>query len=169
LLEPCDLVNEAYLRLAKQGPPSYASREQFFSFWLCNMGRVLIDHIRSQQAKKRGAGQQLVSIDDLQVRAPEVPDMTAIETAIAYLKKANPENRRLVALRIFGDLTAKEIARSCGIAESTARRKWAQAKAGLRKDLHAAGFHAGDLGRPSSENVRRKHRRREADGGVSAG
>ena len=74
LLEPLDLVHETYLRLADTGRDSYASRAQFFYFAVGNMKRLLADHIRSRQAKKRDGGRQRVSLDTLQWPAPENQD-----------------------------------------------------------------------------------------------
>jgi RNA polymerase sigma factor (TIGR02999 family) len=151
LLEPLDLVQETYLRLAEQGPDSYISRAQFFYIAVRNMKWLLADHIRSRLTQKRGGGGQHVPIDNLELAAPEIPDMAAIETVMIWLKTEAPQIRHIIELRIFEDLSSKQIAGISGLGESTVRLKWRQARTQLRKELHAAGFRAGTL----SENQER--------------
>ena len=50
------LVNEAYLRLLKQGPTEADNRPHFLAIASRLMRQILVDYARSHQAAKRGAG-----------------------------------------------------------------------------------------------------------------
>jgi RNA polymerase sigma factor (TIGR02999 family) len=135
MLEPLDLVHETYIRLAQQGPDSYINRAQFFCVAVCNMHRVLIDHIRFRRAKKRGGDCRKIPLETLQLAAPDAADVAAIDEAVVELKSGDPVLGHIAELRILGNLSAKEIARECGVAESTARKKWALARVQLQEKL----------------------------------
>src|SRR5215203_1421899 len=55
-LQPTALIHEAYLRLVGQGQPEWSSRAQFFRFSAHLMRQILVDHARTRNAAKRGAG-----------------------------------------------------------------------------------------------------------------
>ena len=55
-LQPTALVHEAYSRLVKQDEPDYRSRAHFMSVAAQVMRQILIDHARTRDAGKRGAG-----------------------------------------------------------------------------------------------------------------
>ena len=54
-LRPTALVNEAYLRLARQRRVVWQDRAQFFGVAATVMRRLLVDHARQHAASKRGA------------------------------------------------------------------------------------------------------------------
>jgi DNA-directed RNA polymerase specialized sigma24 family protein len=155
-MEPLDLVQETYLRLAEEGPDYYVNRAQFFYVAVRNMKWLLKDHIRLCQAQKRGGGQQRVPLDAFDLPAPEISDMAASEIVMMRLKSETPQIRGLMKLRIFKGLSSKEIAGISGLAESTVRLKWSRPMTQLRKELHAAGFRtrtlSGNKDRMGDEN-----------------
>jgi RNA polymerase sigma-70 factor, ECF subfamily len=135
LFEPAELVHETYIRLAQYGPDDYVNRAQFFYIAVGNMHRVLTDLARRRTARKRGGDWQRVALDDVQLSCPEVPELRAIDEALARLESATPQLGRIADFRLRNDLSAKEIAKAVGIAESTARKKWNIARTQLRKEL----------------------------------
>ena len=54
LLQPTALVHEAYLRLVDQTRIDWRGRTHFYASAAGTMRRVLIDHARSRDRKKRG-------------------------------------------------------------------------------------------------------------------
>src|SRR3954462_10185734 len=63
-LQPTALIHEAYLRLIGQGQPEWSSRAHFFRFSAHLMRQILVDHARTRNAVKRGAGFQKVTLSD---------------------------------------------------------------------------------------------------------
>ena len=61
-LESAALVNEAYLRLVRQGVPQWQNRAHFFGVAAQLMRHILVDHARNRLAAKRGAGVPRLSL-----------------------------------------------------------------------------------------------------------
>ncbi|MEM6576308.1 MAG: ECF-type sigma factor, partial [Pseudomonadota bacterium] len=59
------LVNEAYLKVAAQEKSQWSNRAQFFSVASMAMRRILVNHARDNQRKKRGGGAVRISLDQL--------------------------------------------------------------------------------------------------------
>ena len=62
-LQSAALVNEVYLRLVRQEPPQWQTRAHFFGVAVHLMRQILVDHARSHEAAKRGAGVPPLSLD----------------------------------------------------------------------------------------------------------
>ena len=70
-LQTTALVHEAYLRLVDQNRPSFANRAHFFAVAAKAMRQILVDHAKSQQRQKRGAGASKVELDETALISPE--------------------------------------------------------------------------------------------------
>src|SRR5271163_3461212 len=70
-LQATALVHEAYLKLVQQRSVDWQSRAHFFGIAAQMMRRILIDHARGHLRDKRGAGQQVVPLDEAVVFSPE--------------------------------------------------------------------------------------------------
>src|SRR5579863_4165556 len=70
-LQATALVHEAYLKLVQQRTVDWQSRAHFFGIAAQMMRRILIDHARGHLRDKRGAGQQVVPLDEAVVFSPE--------------------------------------------------------------------------------------------------
>lgn len=142
-LQPTALVHEAYLRLINQQPKSWKNRAHFFAVAALLMRQILVDHARRHHAAKRGDGMQHVRLDSavLQVASPvafaleESEDLIALDDALRELSTANPRQSRIVELRFFAGMSAKEIAHVLGISERTVDRERAAAQAWLFRRL----------------------------------
>ena len=134
-LQPTALVHEAYLKLIDQRRADWKNRAQFFGVAAQVMRRILIDHARAQRTAKRGAG-ETVSLDTAKeiARAP-IPDVLALDAALARLAALDPRQAQLVELRCFGGLTIEEVAHVIGISETTVKQEWRLAKAWLYHQL----------------------------------
>jgi RNA polymerase sigma factor (TIGR02999 family) len=136
-LQPTALVHEAWLRLGGSAQPSWRSRAHFFAAAAEAMRRILIDHARRRQAQRHGGGQQRLDVDDIELVAnrPSDDSLLAVNDALHRLAEVDPPKAELVKLRYFGGLTIPEAAQTLGIAEATANRWWAYARAWLHQEV----------------------------------
>jgi RNA polymerase sigma factor (TIGR02999 family) len=140
-LQPTALVHEAWLRLGDQHGARWESRTQFFAIAVQMMRRVLVDHARTRQALKRGAGAVQVSLGDVdrpaESAALDAVDLLALDEALGRLAAVDPEKARLVELRYFAGLSIPEAATALGVSQATIGREWAVARMFLRRELGA--------------------------------
>jgi RNA polymerase sigma factor (TIGR02999 family) len=138
-LQPTALVHEAYGRLVSQHEP-FRNRAQFFAIASQMMRRVLVDHARAYQARKRASGGLRVELTEgIAVAEPRQADLIALDHALEELAALDERQARLVELRFFGGLTAEEAAEALAISLATANRDWALARAWLFRRLKQAG------------------------------
>lgn len=136
-LQPTALVNEAFLRLVGN-QDQLEDRAHFFGAAAKAMERVLVDHARQKQAKKRGGGAARVTLHEVHAHAP-APNLDVLETheAIDTLEQESPELASLIRLRYFVGMTLEQIAESTGVSLATIKRRWTFAKAWLYDRLGA--------------------------------
>lgn len=138
-LQPTALVHEAWLRLGADQQPDWKSRAQFFSAAAEAMRRILIDSARRRLAQRRGGRQEHVNIDDIDLAAAsDDARVLNVNEALEKLALDEPQKAALVKLRYFAGLTLEEAAQALEIAEPTARRWWAYARAWLIDEMNAA-------------------------------
>ena len=135
-LQGTALVHEAYLRLVGDGAPHWAGRAHFFGAAAEAMRRILIERARRKQRLKRGAGQNRIELDDLDL-AVEGPgdDLLALDEAISQLAAVDKTKANLVKLRYFAGLTLEQAAEILGLSPTTAKRYWTYARAWLYRAL----------------------------------
>jgi RNA polymerase sigma-70 factor, ECF subfamily len=134
-LQPTALVNEAYLRLADQRTP-YRSRAHFFAIAAQAMRRVLVDHARARDSKKRGDGRRPIALPQDAIAAPQKEvDLLALDESLSALARVDPESARVVEMRFFAGMEVEAIAEFMGVSERTVRRHWVYAKAWLSRAL----------------------------------
>ena len=134
-LQPTALVNEAYVKLAEQRG-EWRSRSHFFAIAAQAMRRVLVDHARARDAKKRGDGVRPIALPEGDLPAPrgEV-DILALDEALIALARVDAESARVVEMRFFAGMEMEAIAEYLGVSERTVRRHWVYAKAWLARAL----------------------------------
>lgn len=135
-LQPTALVHEAWMRLVGDGQPQFQNRAHFFKAAAEAMRRILIEHARSKNALKRGAGVEHVELDgvDVAVKA-DATTLLLINDALEKLAREDPAPAELVKLRFFTGLTNQQAAETLGISERTAKRDWEFARAWLYDEL----------------------------------
>jgi RNA polymerase sigma factor (TIGR02999 family) len=139
-LQPTALVHEAWLRLGADHQPDWKSRAQFFAAAAEAMRRILIDSARRRLAQRRGGRIEHVNIDDMDLAAAaEDSPVLKVNDALEKFAVDEPQKAELVKLRYFAGLTLEEAAQVLEIAEPTARRWWAYARACLLKEMSGAG------------------------------
>ena len=131
-LQPTALVHEAWLRLAGGKNQSWENRAHFFGAAAEAMRRILIERARRKSRLKRGSGQALLDIADLDVIAA-LPDekVLLVDEALERLKQEDPEKAEIVMLKFFAGLTNEQAAEILNVNERTVRRQWEFAKAWL--------------------------------------
>jgi RNA polymerase sigma factor (TIGR02999 family) len=138
-LQPTALVHEAWLRLGADQQPDWKSRAQFFAAAAEAMRRILIDSARRRLAQRRGGRHEHVDIDEIEVAGvTDDARVLRVNDALEKLALVDAEKAELVKLRYFGGLTLEESASVLGIAEPTARRWWAYARAWLLNEMSRA-------------------------------
>src|SRR6266852_653169 len=134
-LQPTGLVHETFIRLLRTGPQKYVNRAHFFSCAAKTMRRVLLDAGRRRRAAKRGGNLERIPLEDVGLPAPEEPDYVAIDAALTRLRRFDRTLAKIIELRIFARLTARETAEVFRMGESTVRKRWSLAQAWLRREI----------------------------------
>jgi len=135
-LQTTALVHEAYLKLIDQRNAHWENRVQFFAVAAQLMRRILVDYARSHRASKRGGDLYMISLDEA-VMASEEKDaeLLALDEALDLLETVDPQQSRVVELRVFAGLTLEETAKVLNVSPRTVRREWSMAKAWLHRQI----------------------------------
>jgi RNA polymerase sigma factor (TIGR02999 family) len=130
------LVNEAYLRLAKQAHIDWRDRAHFFDVAARMMRRILVDYARRRGAMKRGGTRRAITLDEATIAVDEQAEMVvALDEALTRLAALDERQSRVVEYRFFGGMTEEEIARLLGVTSRTVRNDWVKAKGWLYQEL----------------------------------
>lgn len=141
-LQTTALIHEAYMRLAGGQVLEVLSRAHFFAIASQQMRRILVDHARSANAQRRGAGGLKLSLDQVRAGAPEQNvDVLLLDESLSELARIEPRTAQVVELKYFGGFTDKEVVDALGVSLATVRRDWEFARSWLftrmRKDKAA--------------------------------
>jgi RNA polymerase sigma factor (TIGR02999 family) len=138
-LQPTALVNETWLRLAKQAGLSFENRKQFFGLAAQVMRRVLVDYARSRQTNKRGAGLTAVSLDSAEIGAScDLDEFLALDQALERLDALCSRQARVIEFRYFGGLNVEEVAELLAVSPATVSREQKMAEAWLGKAMESS-------------------------------
>ncbi len=135
-LQTTGLVNEAYMRLARQAGVRWQDRAHFYAIASKIMRRVLLDYAKARKSAKRGGGLTQVELDEYTSRTNvDIDSMIELDEALARLAELDSVKCRVVELRYFGGLSVDETAEVLGVAQVTVMRHWRFAKAWLQREL----------------------------------
>ena len=137
-LQPTALVHEVYLRLSRERSIDWKNRAHFFGACARMMRRILVEHARRRQARKRSdiATIALKDIgDDPAGSAGDPVDLIALDRALKALEQLSPRQCRVVEMRFFAGLSVEETAESLGVASRTVKLDWTKARAWLHHEL----------------------------------
>ena len=138
-LQPTALVHEVYLRLAEQKNVQWQDKSHFFGVTAQLMRRILVDHARSHMADKRGSGLPKVPLNEAIAMSREQPaELLALDESLTRLASTDPQQSRIVELRVFAGLTIEQTAEVLGISPATVKRDWNLAKAWLLREIDKA-------------------------------
>lgn len=135
-LQPTALVHEAWLRLGGDAQPEWQNRAHFFGAAAEAMRRILVERARHRHRIRHGGGLQRVDWEKVDLAFTAGDEVVlAVHEALGRLAQHDSVGARLIELRFFAGLSNVEAARMLGLAERTAKRNWAYARAWLQKEL----------------------------------
>jgi RNA polymerase sigma factor (TIGR02999 family) len=138
-LQATALVHEAYLKLVDQKRVDWKNHAHFCGVAAQLMRRVLMEYARAQKAEKRGGGMEKLYLDETRELAQEQPpDLIALDDALQSFATTFPRESRVVELKFFGGLDAREIAEVLNVSTKTVLRDWNFAKLWLCRELSNA-------------------------------
>jgi RNA polymerase sigma factor (TIGR02999 family) len=130
------LVHEAYLKLSEGSSRTPADRKHFLALCARSMRQIVIDHARRLNAEKRGAGQAVLSLHDVEVSDRAGPEsFLAIDRALDQLERHDRRLVDLIQLRVFAGLDLDEIAPLFGVTVRQLQRDWLRAQIWLVQAL----------------------------------
>src|SRR5438270_5959927 len=137
-LQPTALMNEAYLKLAREAKLEWQSRTHFFAVASRAMRQVLVDEARRRQRKKRLGEVTLLPLNEALVFSPEISkEVLALDRALDALAAELPRKSQVAEMRYFSGMSVQEIAEILKISPNTVMRDWNLAKAWLRRRIES--------------------------------
>jgi RNA polymerase sigma factor (TIGR02999 family) len=136
-LQPTALINEAYLRLARD-TVDWQSRQHFIGVAANVMRRLLVDHARAHNAEMRAGSLQRVELQDYVAVTSERPEQVlALHEALTRLEIEDPRKAKVMELRYFGGFSIEEIADILRVSPRSVKRDWALARIWLLRQMKA--------------------------------
>lgn len=130
------LLHEAYLGLVRAQGASFPDKARFMGYVARAMRTLVIDHVRSRQAQKRGGQFEFTGLDTgMDVPSPQADHLQAVSDALEGLATLEPGLAEVVDMKFFCGLTFGEIAVMRGVSERTVRRDWEKARMLLHRAL----------------------------------
>lgn len=137
LMEPTELVNEAYLHLFGERNKDFKNRDHFFRVAARAMRCILIDIARKRRSAKRSVGLRQVELDvaipDKRFQWPE--KVLMFESVLVKLEQFDRRAAEIVELKVFLGLTDEQVAENLGCSSRTVKRDYKVAKSWLRAEL----------------------------------
>lgn len=130
-----ELINEAYLKLAKGDDQNWQNRAHFFGVAAKAMRHILVDYARSKQSGKRGWQNRVSLSAETAVSTGRPAELVALDDALKQLELLDERKSRIVELRFFGGLTNEEMAEVLKISTETVKRDWRFARTWLLREL----------------------------------
>lgn len=135
-LDTTSLVHESFLRLVERGELQAHDRLTFFGYVGRVMRSVVVDHVREQQATKRGGSDILVTLTtgvqgECSSECISDERLLAIHGALDALERVAPGYHSLVEMRYFAGLSVREVAELRGVSTRSVEREWGKARAFL--------------------------------------
>ena len=130
------LLHEAYLDIGGRAGLQFQDKNHFLAYAARAMRGLVIDHVRSRHAAKRGGGLDITSFSTAVAEQCAEPDgLQTLSDALDALAQEEPALAHLVDLKFFCGFSLVEIAAMTGISERTAQRQWDKARLLLRHAL----------------------------------
>jgi RNA polymerase sigma factor (TIGR02999 family) len=131
------LLHEAYLDIASRSRHSFPDRARFMGYAARVMRGLIIDHVRSRLAQKRGGQFEITAAPtDVVENVADARELAAISDALDELAKSEAALAEIVDLKFFCGFSFAEIAEMRGVSERTIQRNWEKGRLYLH---HAIG------------------------------
>jgi RNA polymerase sigma factor (TIGR02999 family) len=137
-LSATTLLHEAYLDMTARSGTSYPDRARFMGYAARAMRGLIIDHVRSRHAQRRGGQFEITSlVTEVQESVVDDRELTRISDALDELAETDPSLAELVDLKFFCGFSLAEIAGMRGTSERTVQRSWEKARIYLHHSIRA--------------------------------
>ena len=134
-LQPTALVNEAVAALMQWQGHTFTDRQHFLRAACLAMRRVLTDYART---RARAVQAEVSLSGDIEIPGrseASIVSAVALSAALDHLAAEDAKAAEIASLRLFADLTLKEIAEMTGTTLPSAHRKWVYAKVVIQREL----------------------------------
>lgn len=130
LLDTGVLINEAYLRMQRDGGVRVEDREHFMAYAATTMRNIVVDFVRRRSAGRRGGDVEHETLDTAvpDVLGPSPETILAVHEALELLAKVDDRLVRVVEMRFFAGLSDDEIGQALDMSGRTVRRDWERAR-----------------------------------------
>ena len=136
VLQTTALVNEAFLKLARDPDRTIQDDGHFLRLASRAMRQILVDHARSSAARKRSAEGSRIELDDLVLEFERRSgSLVALDAALERLEARDVQMVRLIELRFFAGRSIAESAQALDVSVRTANRIWNAARLILLEEL----------------------------------
>jgi RNA polymerase sigma factor (TIGR02999 family) len=134
-LQQTALVHEAYLEIAKMDGVN--DRAHFFAAASRAMRNILVDHARTKQRNKRGAGAVHVDLDEALEHPAAEPgfDILSLDAALTRLAAVDQRQSDILTMKYFCGLSQAELAEVFQVSLATVNRDLDGAKRWLKDAL----------------------------------
>jgi len=135
------LLHEAYLDMSRREAAVFPDCGRFMAYAAKVMRGLIIDYARSRQARKRGGGFEITSLDgDVGDPKADESELSRIGAALDELASVDPSLAQIVDLKFFCGFSYAEIAAMRGVTERTVQRHWDKARLYLHRRVREASL-----------------------------
>jgi RNA polymerase sigma-70 factor (ECF subfamily) len=137
-LQPTALVNELYISMFSNRPPSCEDRLHFLNIAARQMRHLIVDHARRRHSLKRGGSAPRITLDEARDPVNSIDArLDDLNEALERLEQLDQRATKVVELRFFAGLTEQEIASVLNISVPTVKRDWNFARSWLLAQISA--------------------------------
>ena len=130
VIDPTELVNEAFFKLAGLHSVSWQDRNHFMAVASTVMRQVLTDLYRRRNAQKRA--REDITLETHHLNPHETPVVfDDLNAALSELQRLDPALAQVTELKFFGGMTNEEISDHLQQPISRTKRNWRVARAWL--------------------------------------
>jgi RNA polymerase sigma factor (TIGR02999 family) len=130
-ISPTTLLHETFMNMSLRKDVQFCDQRQFMAYACRAMRGLIIDHLRSRHAQKRGGPFAMTSLlTDMALFEDSSPSLQAekLNEALDSLTRIEPALAECVDLKFFCGFSFVEIARFRDVSERTVRRDWDKAR-----------------------------------------
>ena len=136
------LLHEAYIDISAREGVSFPDRARFMGYAARVMRGIIIDHVRSRGAQKRGAGFDITSLDgDVLQNSVAAEELALISDGLNQLATVDPALAEVVDLKFFCGFSFADIASMYKVSERSIQRRWEKARIYLHQNLRSDSSH----------------------------
>lgn len=130
------LLHEAYLDISGREGLVFPDRARFMSYAARVMRGLVIDHVRSRHALKRGGLFEITALDTTVAdQVADEQELQRISDALDELAGVDAGLAEVVDLKFFCGFSFAEIGAMHGVSERTVQRQWEKARIYLHRAI----------------------------------